>query len=295
MKIEGTIWQKLLFPHWIIKLLLVIISTVLLIYSLGYKNANPIIAYSSYLISAYTLTIVSLKFPALIKSIKKRLYANKYSKRYLSEPELRATISLYTSSIINIFYALFYLGAGIFYMSLWTISIAVYYIILSLIRFELVRKDRTKLLIFDKTEQRKFELNSCHFCGCFMFLLNIAISVLVALMIKQNKHYDYPGFLIYSQAAYAFYCMTIAIINLLKYRNMKRPILSASSIIFMSCALVSILALQTAMLMQFGSDETNFIRIMNSITGIVVCTSTFVLAIWLVHRTRKELHLLNNQ
>ena len=128
-----------------------------------------------------------------------------------------------------------------------------------------------------------------------MFLLNIAISVLVALMIKQNKHYDYPGFLIYSQAAYAFYCMTIAIINLLKYRNMKRPILSASSIIFMSCALVSILALQTAMLMQFGSDETNFIRIMNSITGIVVCTSTFVLAIWLVHRTRKELHLLNNQ
>lgn len=288
-------WQLVLFPHWIIKVLLVIISIILLVYSLGYENPNPIIAYSSYAISAYTLTIVMLRVPVLVKGIKSRLYANRYSGRYLSEPILRATISLYIGSAINILYALFHFGTGIFYKSVWNGAIAIYYIVLSLIRFGLVKKDRRKVRIEDKIERRLYELNSSHFCGCLMFLLNIALSGLVGQMIWQNKYYDYPGFLIYAQAAYAFYCLTMAIINFIKYRKMERPILSAAKVVAMSCALTSMLALQTAMLMQFGEESANFNRIMNSLTGSVVCFCVFVMAIWLVHKTRKEIELLKKQ
>lgn len=287
--------RMLIFPHWIIKTLLVIVSAVLLIYSLGYQNANPIIAYSSYALSAYTLVVVCIKVPVLIKAVKKGLRANKYSNKYLSEPLLRAKISLYASSAISVLYAFFKFGAGIYYHSIWLGAIAVYYIVLSVIRFGLVRKDRMRLKMEDEREQRLYELKSGQFCGSLMFLLNIAVTGLVAQMIWQNKYYDYPGFMIYAQAAYTFYCLTIAIVNVVKYRKLERPILSAAKVVSMACALTSLLALQTAMLMQFGSDQMNYMRIMNLLTGTAVCFSVFVMAVWLVHTTKKEIRLLKKE
>lgn len=67
-------WKKLIFPHIIVKILLVIATVPLLVYSLGYKNANPIIAYFSYGFSAYTLVVVCLKLPSTIKAVKEWLY-----------------------------------------------------------------------------------------------------------------------------------------------------------------------------------------------------------------------------
>lgn len=296
MKKEEKVWWKiLLFPHWFIKIILVILSTILLIYSLGFKDANQVIAYISYALSAYTLVVVCIKVPAYTKQIKHRVHENKYYKTYLSKPNQRATVSLYASSGVNIIYALFYFGTGIYFESVWTMAIAVYYIVLSLIRYGLVRKDRRKMLIEDETERRNYELKSCHFCGCLMFLLNIAVTGLVIQMIWQNKHYNYPGFLIYAQAAYTFFCLTMAIINMIKYRKMERPILSAAKVVSMSCALTSILALQTAMLIQFGSEQINYIRVMNCLTGSVVCLSVFGMAVWLVHKTRKELAQIDSR
>ena len=286
--------KRWLFPPLAIKIMLIPVSVLLLIYSLGFADTNSVVAYVSYLISAYTLTIVLMDIPRIVKWVKKKLYTNQYSGRYLSEPILRATISLYAGTAINVLYALFYLGTGIYYLSLWTIAIAVYYIVLSMMRYGLIRKDRKRIYIADEIEQRKYELSSSHFCGCLMFVLNIAVSGLVVQMIWQNKHYDYPGFLIYAQAAYAFYCLTRAIINVMKYRKMERPILSAAKVVSMSCALTSILTLQTAMLTQFGEGEEGFTRIMNSLTGGAVCFVVFCMAVWMVHVTRKELRLLKD-
>lgn len=293
--IKSRWFKKLIFPHWIAKMLLVIVSAVLLVYSLGYQNANPIIAYSSYALSAYTLVIVSIRVPILIKAVKNVLYANEYSNKYLSEPLLRAKISLYASSAISVLYAFFKFGAGLYYHSVWLGAIAVYYIVLSVIRFGLVRRDKMRLKLEDETEQRMCELKSGHFCGKLMFLLNIAVTGLVAQMIWQNKYYDYPGFMIYAQAAYTFYCLGIAIYNVLKYRKLERPILSAAKVVSMACALTSLLALQTAMLMQFGSEQAEFIRLMNLLTGSAVCFIVFVMAVWLVHITKREMLVLKEK
>lgn len=286
-------WKRLVYPHWFIKTLMVILTIILLVYSLGYPYANPVIAYFSYAFSAYTLAVVAIRTPVMVKYIKRKLHANKYSERVLSEPVLRAQISLYGSSGINILYALLKFAAGVYYRSVWLGAVAIYYIVLSLIRIGLVRKERKSFKITDEREQRLYELKSSHFCGCLMFLLNIAVTGLVIQMIWQNKYYEYPGFLIYAQAAYAFYCMSFAIVNFVKYRKMERPILSAAKVVSMACALMSILALQTAMLMQFGDEKMAFNRIMNVLTGSAVCIMVFVIAVWLVHKTRKEMRLLN--
>lgn len=281
--------KALLFPNWGITWLLVVASVFLLGYAFGYEKPNPVITYVGYAISAYALTVAVAKMPSVIKKIRIGLYNNKYSGRYLSEPELRVEISLYAGLGINVIYAVLKFLAGIYFRSVWLGAVAVYYIILSLIRFGLVKRQRYSVKYEDFREQRIHGLKSYRLCGFLMFLLNIAVTALVVQMIWQNKSYSYPGFLIYAFAAYAFYCLGMAVKNMIKYRKMEQPILSAAKMISFACALISILACQTAMLTQFGDGQEDFARLMNSLTGGVVCLAIFAMAVWMIKRANDEL------
>lgn len=95
--------------------------------------------------------------------------------------------------------------------------------------------------------------------------------------------------LIYVFAAYSFYCIGMAIRNMAKHRKLETPVLAAAKMLSFACALMSILATQTAMLTQFGDGNTAFARIMNAATGSVVCLLIFGLALWMVRRANKEI------
>lgn len=282
--------KRVLFPNNILTFLMVIASVLLLLYSLGYQDAIPAIAYASYGFSAYTLTVVALKIPLLLRKIKKGLYENQYSSRYLTEADLRAKVSLYAGFAINAAYAVLKFVSGIYFHSLWLGAIAIYYMILSSIRFGLVKCEYAGMKWQDEKEQRKQDLNIYRRCGYLMFLLNIAVAALVVQMVWQNKSFTYPGLLIYATAAYTFYCFTMAIINLVKYRKLERPVMSAAKMISFACALMSMLGLQTALLTEFGADQPIFTRTMNSLTGGVVCIAIFMLAIKMIKRAGRELN-----
>ena len=59
----------------------------------------------------------------------------------------------------------------------------------------------------DKKEETDYEkrlhgLHGYKVCGWLMLLLNIAISVIVAMVVIDNQTIDYPGFMIYAIAAF---------------------------------------------------------------------------------------------
>lgn len=136
--------------------------------------------------------------------------------------------------------------------SLWIGAVAVYYIIVSLMRFGLIKQYRNNLKRENDREQRVIALKSYRFCGVLMFILNIAVSGLVVQLIWKGETYQYPGFLIYAFAAYSFYCIGMAVRNMAKHRKLETPVLAAAKMLSFACALMSILATQTAMLTQFG-------------------------------------------
>ena len=281
--------KKLCFVHWAIACVLVVISAALLLYAFLIPGANPIVAYFGYFVSAYTLIVVCVKMPTAFVGAKKGLHANKYSGRYLSDAALRAEISLYTGLGISFFYAVFKMIAGIYYRSVWLGALAMYYIILSAMRFALVKRYRDNIQNEDAREQRMFGLRSYRFCGVLMFLLNIAVTWLVVQLIWTNETYEYPGFLIYAFAAYSFYCIGIAVKNMAKHRKLETPVLAAAKMLSFACALMSILATQTAMLTQFGNAQEKFAQLMNGLTGGTVCLLIFGLAVWMVQRANKEM------
>ena len=283
---------KILQLHWSFTLLFVLVSAVLLIFAFAVPGTNPMVSYVGYFVSAYTLAVVCAGMPKILRKVKKGLYANTYSKKILTNKKLRTEIFLYASCGFSIFYAVFKLCAGLYYHSVWIGAVAVYYIIVSLMRFGLIKRYRNNLQRKNDSEQRLFGLKSYRFCGVLMFILNIAVTGLVIQLVWKGETYQYPGFLIYAFAAYSFYCIGIAIRNMAKHRKLEQPVLAAAKMLSFACALMSILATQTAMLTQFGDGNALFTRIMNAVTGSAVCFLIFGLAVWMVRRANKEIKKL---
>lgn len=288
MKKWKVIYKKLLFPPtWLIVILL-IFSTASLITVFVKAWEETIISYIVYMLSAYTLTVLCVYLikvlPKQYKAVKQAVYMNPLGKQYMTDANFRVTISLYISLLINLVYSALKLASGIIYSSLWLGAVAVYYILLSLLRFILLRymktgKGQRNIL----QEYKRYRL-----CGMIMLVLNLSLTGIVFQMVWQNKSYSYPGILIFVAATYTFYTVIVSIIDLIKYRKYKSPVLSAAKAIRFAAALVSLLSLETAMLVQFGDDE-NYRRLMTALTGSGVCIIVLGMSIYMLSKSNKEI------
>lgn len=287
MKAFKRIIYYILHPSTFFTVVFAIMGFGLLIYVFA-KQEEGIIAYISYAMSAYALLLISLKIPALIRYIKTQLKQKPYTNRYINDKEFRARVSLYGGLTINLLYSFFKIGTGIIFHSVWDGAMAGYYIVLSVIRFVLVKSDRQALREENTEGNYITALRRYRLTGILMLVLNIAMSAMIIQMLWQNKSVSYTGTIIYASATYTFYIVVISIVNLVKYYKLHNPILSAAKMLNFAVALMSLFSLQTTMILEFGNDE-DFRQIMNSLSGAGVLIIVFGMAIYMIMRSNKEL------
>ena len=274
------ILKKIFYPNKIIVILSIPVTIILMIIRFGIGVSNEAFSYIAYLISAYSLIIVCIR---LFHIIKKKFYQlvdkNKFLNKYMNDIAFRTKVSLYQSFSINFLYASIKLFTGIHYKSVWFITLAVYYILLVVMRFLLLQHTRKEELGNNlKVEYKKYKN-----CGIIMLLLDIVLTGVIILIVHQDNGFQYPGYFIYVMAIYAFYTTISAIVNLIKYRKQVSPVVSASKAINLTVALISMLSLEVAMLAEFGTPENReFDKIMVSITGAVVCVLNGIMAIYMI-------------
>lgn len=283
--------KKLLFPPlWAIILLsLGSAAALVTVFVKGFDD-HPA-AYAIYTLSTYALTVLCIflvqTLPAYYKKTKQKIYAHPLGNRYMTDAAFKVQVSLYISLTINLAYSAFKLTAGVLYSSFWWGAVAVYYIMLSLMRFLLLRYMRTG------KEDILYEYKRYRLCGILLLILNLTLTGIIFQMVWQNKGYSYPGTLIFAAAAYTFYTVTSSIVDIVRYRKYKSPVLSASKAIKLAAALVSLLSLETAMLAQFGDDEA-FRRIMTALTGAGVCIIVLAMSVIMIVHATKEIKKLQN-
>lgn len=281
-------------PVW--TLLISIPSYGLVIYALVCENRKQEIAYLAYFLSAYALVITITGITGIAHWIRIGIENHPFVKKVLSVPFLnrcvkehvfRAEVSLYAGFLINLLYAGIKLFSGVFYKSVWFITLAVYYILLAVMRFSLLHHVRRREKIGDdpSAQWRRYRL-----CGMILLFMNWALAGIIILVIHQNRGFDYPGVLIYVMALYAFYATITAVINIVKFRKYGSPVLSAAKAINLTAALVSMLSLETAMLTQFGaSDDVSFRQVMMAATGFGVSAIVLGMAIYMILHATKAL------
>lgn len=284
------IGKKLLFPNVLIILLLTIISAALLVYVFVNGLETTAIAYVSYLISFYGLTVLviylCMVLPKQYRNIKQKVYDNPWGNRYMTDAAFRTKISLHMSLAIHLLYVGMNVVLAFMNKTRWFGILAGYYLILAVMQFLLLKYAIQKGI----GTERQGELRRARVCAIILLNLNFVLSGAVLMILYQNKGFKYQGILIYAMAAYTFYSTIRAVVDLIRYRKYKSPIMTTTKIITLSSALVSMLSLETAMFFQFGQDMNPASRrLMIALTGAGISMAVIGMSAYMIIKTSQEL------
>ena len=281
------IGKAFLYPHIALMIVLVPISAVLLICSMVFIGTESVIAIISYVLSAYTLTVWCFKVPYLIRFFKNLKKENKFLRKWIEDTRFRVNVSLYSSFFWNTAYALFQLWLGFYHHTFWFYSLGIYYLCLALMRFFLVRHTRK----YKARENLLRENIKYRICGWIFLFMNLSLSLIVFFMVYWNRTFVHHEITTIAMAAFTFTSLTFAIINVIKYRKYQSPIYSASKIISLASACVSILTLESTMLTTFGDESMTLVgrRWLLGATGGAISVFFLVAAIYMIMQSTKAI------
>ena len=284
-------WKKLgkalLFPHMAIMIILLPIATLLLVFSMVVIGTESAIAYVSYVLAAYTLTVWCIKVPRLIQFFKDFKNQNRYAQLWLGDTRLRVNVSLYGSLAWNTLYGVFQLWLGYYHRTFWFYSLGAYYICLAIMRFFLLLHTRK----YAPGEKMRTELVKYRACGWVFLLMNLALTLIIFFMLYWNRTFTHHMITAIAMAAYTFTAFTVAIINVVKYRKYNSPVFSASKAISFAAACVSMLTLTSTMLTTFNDGTMDALtqKLMLGGVGIAVSGVVVTMAVYMIVVSSKKL------
>ena len=290
---DNKFLKALLFPPKAIMILLIPLSALFLIFSMVKLGTESPISIISYVISAYTLTVWCMKIPDIISFWKNFRKNNKYVQLWLGNEHLRIVVTLYLSITFNMIFAFFQLGLGIYHKSFWFYSLAGYYIMLAALRYYLVKYTSKREENADKTA----ELLKYRASGIVFLFMNLSLSVIVIFMVKYGRTFNHHEITTIAIAAYTFTALTVAIVSFIRYRKYNSPVYSASKMVSLAAASVSILTLESTMLTSFGKETTTeqARRLFLALSGGVVSVFIVFMALYMIITATRQLKELKQK
>lgn len=274
------ILRVLFYPHISVLLFFVPLATALLVYALLTLEENDPLRFFSYIFSTYTLVVVCLRIPHLVKTVCGIRDSNRYVKRWTTDTRLRVKVTLTGNAAWNAAYAVLQLCLGIYHRSSWFCSLFAYYLSLAAMRFYLARHTYR----YKACEKMRNELKRYRACGWLLLLMNLALSAMLTLMVRQNRLVKHHEITTITMAAYTFSALTMTVINVVKYRKYNSPVFSASKVISLAAASVSMLTTEGTMLTTFANGEvapkTQVLILM--VSGFAVSALIITMAIYMI-------------
>ena len=199
-----------------------------------------------YVLAAVLLTLSCVFFyhdlrENVIKKLLEVIRKNPFGERFLADYTFRTILTTLPAFLINVAYTVYNGVIGIMNQSVWFITMAVYYSLLGIMRYYAVSTGRKTSRLDDGEQIRKKELSVIRTDGILLLVLNLALSGVVLLTIAQDTAKRHSEIMVISIAAYTFYKITMAVVNMVKVRKTKSPILITIRNIGAADALVSML------------------------------------------------------
>lgn len=263
------------------------------------KEVSPVILYAVYVCSAIAVTfeiwalVVAARHNSPLKAFSDMVHQLEFTGKLYDDYSFRTVSFAYPSLIVNLFFAASKGVAGWWFSSWWLVSLAAYYGLLCMIKFALLRANRKIMTIQNQAHRTFLEWKAYHFCGILLMCMTVVLQGIVILILNERQRFTYDGLLIYAVATYDFYCLTVAIIYMVKNRKRHSPIAVAIKSVSVAASLVSILSLQTAMFASFGASQEDLQQLMNLLTGTGVCVLMLLLGLYMLVHARKQIKKIN--
>lgn len=265
----------------------ILVSAVLVFMMITFRLSTGFYIFSI-LFWIFTATNILIPLPDHVYKAKAIIHKNSFATRYVYDYEYRSSIVLQIGFFGNAIYSLVNLFLGCVSGSAWTLSIGIFYAIFGFLKFALIARQEHLLKCENMRERRAVSFRTWRFVAISLLVITVPTTVMVIQMITRGKSNYYGpvitlGFFVYT----AIYTVA-AIIKACQSRLRNNPIFSAYTTLSCCGAMMSILSLQTSMLVMFGvSDERR--ALVNSLTGSFVLASFYAISIVLIIYTTKYL------
>lgn len=242
-----------------------------------------VLAYVFYALAAITLAYTVYTLVVFIPVMKSKtvewLNKREFTAKLYGQYGFRTIVFAVFSFVISIANATVNGVMGIMYLSLWYGALGVYYLLLALMRGGVLIHHRKKRGYDENSENLRGTVTYTA-CGGVLILLPLALSFAILEMVVSDRAFVRSGMMIYVAALYTFYKIIISVINFFKARKGDEITVRAIRNVNLADALVSVLALQTAMFHEFSPQE-NF-GFANAATGAAVCALTAILGVFML-------------
>ena len=291
MKFFNKIWNKIKNPHGIWLILFYVFFTLISAGTIVLVCLVPkqtIWHYILYAVAAlfltyfvYTMVIFTPKMRAgIIQFLQKHKFTNKLLKDY----GYRTIVFSVVSFVLNVAYISLILVMAIMSKTAWYFTITVYYIILAFMKGNIFHSKR-------KYGTEVKEAKAFRFTGIMFVVMTVVFSGVMILIYKANHYFEYAGLLIYAVAAFTFYKLTLAIINIFKAKKHNDLYIQNIRNINLANALISIIILQVAMFQAFAPEYN--LGFANALTGAGMSAIILVIGIFMIIKANKKLKELN--
>ena len=272
-------------PLWAVPWI-VVPCFILLGYCLATRRADAL-AHAADLLSTYALVttvVAAVRVAGLLRRRLRRSLLHAFLRGIplvrllMDDVVFRTRITLILSMGLNLLYAAAKLAMGIAYRSVWFTTLGLYYLALAFLRHMILRSDRVSPIGVSRTA----DLRRSRLCGIILLLMNQLLLGVVVQAVYSDGVFDYPGPLIYGMAFYAFFAVANAVVKLHRFRRANSPLLAAAKAVSLTAAMVSMLSLEIAMTVRFGTDAPEFRRRMTASLGGVICAVELIMAVAII-------------
>lgn len=265
--------------------------------NVGMRSLPYMAGIGSYVLAAGTLAascyylMLDIRY-GVEEKLKPGIKAHPFTNRVSVDYRYRTVVFAVPGLLLNVIFAVFNGAIGLIGSSPWFGSLSAYYLLLSVMRFGAVRYDRRAAKGEQTAELMQDGISVYRRCGILFIIMTAALAGAVILLVHAKGGKHYPGFTIFAVAAYTFYKIIIAVINMIKAGKLRSPLLMAIRDIGYVDACVSVLTLQTAMFAAFGEGQEDLSKGMNGLTGSVVCLMVLAMGVRVIRicaKMKKEL------
>ena len=284
------IGNALLFPPAAVLIVLTPVAAAALVYSMLRLEETSPVRIGSYVLAFYTLVVACAQIPNIVRSVGRIKKENKYIRIWTDDPRLRMNVTVSGSVLWNGVYGALQLGLGIYHRSAWFYSLAAYYVTLAIMRLSLV----WYTMRHKPGEQMQQELVRYRACGWVFLLMNLALSGMMFYRIYENRFVQHYEITTIAMATYTFAMLTVAIVNVVRYRKYNSPVLSSAKAISLAAACVYMLTLENTMLVSFnkGAMPQQTVRLFLALSGGVVSAFIIAMAIYMIVQANRKLKSL---
>ena len=222
---------------------------------------------------AYAVFVSGAVFLALSLYLTGRAFRHVVRRLFPDLVVSRKELKLFNFRIVchlGLCYALFKLILGAYERSLWITSFGVYYLMVSVIRYNIIRKRDVSSHDFRNT-------------GWMFLILNLCVSILIILVLHLKVRVEYPSFTIYIISAWTFLSLFMSLRDIILDVEGSDLLFVQMRNIRFSVSLVSLFSLQCAVFSRID-HPSGFEFMMNSILGSAIVLLIFALAVSMLCR-----------